>query len=212
MKSWWIAVVWAVSAPLVASAEVILSEINYAPPTDGQDTEFIEILNLGPGPADLSGWYWDGITLTVPDGTVLAPGGFLVAAFELIDTTDTNTLSFESFYGNDDGVADEFAYAILDYSGGLLDAGELIALRDAADQIIDSFDYSALVADNPDRRSLERHSAAPGDFVVGTVDGGTPGSSEVPLAAVPEPVSLALILPALLLVCGPLTRHPRRRR
>jgi len=206
MKNWWIAAVWVVSVPVTARGGVILSEINYAPLTDGQDTEFVEILNLGPGAADLSGWHWDGITLTIPDGTILVPGAFLVAAFELTDTGDANVDSFEQAYGNGDGVADEFAYAVLDYSGGLLDAGEPIALRDAADQIVDSFDYTALAAGNPERRSLERHSTTPGDFVVGTIDGGTPGTSEYALLAVPEPTSLALLIPAVLLL-----GHRRRR-
>lgn len=202
MNRWWIAAVWIVSMPYTARAGVILSEINYAPLTDGQDTEFVEILNLGPGAVDLSGWYWDGITLTIPDGTILAPGAFLVAAFELTDTGDANADSFEQAYGNGDGVADEFPYAVLDYSGGLLDAGELIALRDAADQAVDSFDYAALAAGNPERRSLERHSITPGDFVVGTIDGGTPGASEFALLGVPEPTSLVLVIPALLLLRG----------
>lgn len=151
---------------------------------------------------DLSGWYWDGITLTLPDGTLLAPGGFMVAAFELTDTGDSNPDSFEQHYGNGNGVADEFPYALLDYSGGLVDAGELIALRDSTDQVVDRFDYTALVAVNPNRLSLERHSTGPGDFVVGTVDGGTPGSSELALVGVPEPASLALVVPALLLLRG----------
>jgi len=206
MNRWWIAAMWVVSVPFAARAEVILSEINYAPLTDGQDTEFVEILNIGPGAVDLSGWYWDGITLTIPGGTILPAGAFLVAAFELTDTGDANVDSFEQAYGNGDGVADEFAYAVLDYSGGLLDAGESIALRDAADQIIDSFDYTALAAVNPSRLSLERRSITPGDFVVGTVDGGTPGSSEFALVGVPEPTSLALVVPALLLLRG---RRPR---
>ena len=202
MNRWWIAAMWVVSVPFAARAEVILSEINYVPLTDGQDTEFVEILNTGPGAADLSGWHWDGITLPLPDGTLLAPGAFLVAAFELTDTGDANVDSFEQHYGNGDGVADEFPYGVFDYSGGLLDAGELIALRDSTDQVVDRFDYTALVAGNPSRLSLERHSITPGDFVVGTVDGGTPGSSELALVGVPEPTSLALIVPALLLLRG----------
>jgi len=207
MERWWIAAVWLVSAPITAQAGVILSEINYAPLTDGQDTEFVEILNLGPGAVDLVGWHWGGITLTILDPTILAPGGFLVAAFELIDTSDSNLDSFEQHYGNGDGVADEFPYLVFDYTGGLVDNGELITLHDAADQIVDSFDYTALAATNPNRLSLERHSTDPGDFVVGTIDGGTPGSSEFALLAVPEPVSLALVAPAALF----LFRGRRRR-
>jgi hypothetical protein len=206
MKQWWITGAWFISVPFVAQADVVLSEINYIPPTDGQDTEFVEILNLGPGPADVSGWYWDGITLTIPDGTILPAGSFLVAAYELIDTGDANPDSFEQHYGNGDGVADEFPFPVFDYSGSLLDAGEPIALRDASDQIVDSFDYTALAASNPDRYSLERHSTAPGDFSVGTIAGGTPGSSELALTAVPEPISLALVAPSLLL----LGRYRRR--
>jgi hypothetical protein len=57
--------------------------------------EFVEILNVSGGPVDISGWYLrdeDGLTDTVPAGTVLAAGE--AAIFYMADVTD-NGVTFE---------------------------------------------------------------------------------------------------------------------
>jgi len=199
MKLAWMPWVGSVSFAVSAQAAVVISEINYKPPTAGQDTEFVEILNTGPGVADLSGWSWGGITYTFLPGTSLASGGVWVVAPELTDTGDSNVESFEHFYGNGDGVADEFAYPVSDGGGGLNDSGEVITLFDAAGVAVDSFDYTGILgSSNAAGLTAERHSVAAGDFVRGSVTNGTPGSTEFALVAVPEPVSLLLVATPLL--------------
>ncbi len=207
MKLAWMPWVGSVLFAVSAHAAVVISEINYKPPTDGQDTEFVEILNTGPGTADISGWSWSGIGFTFPDGASLAPRGVWVVAMELTDTGDSNVESFEHLYGDGDGVADEFAYPVSDATGGLKDSGEVISLLNEAGATVDSYDYTGLLgSSNAGALTAERHSTATDDFVPGTVPNGTPGSTEFTLVAVPEPVSLLLVAIPLLA----LTRWRRR--
>ena len=66
--------------------EVVLNEIMYHPPNSrdtGQDRpgEFLEFYNRGAQTVDLSGFRLDrGVDYTMPEGTLLAPGGYLVVA------------------------------------------------------------------------------------------------------------------------------------
>ena len=201
MKLAWMPWVTSVSLAVSAHAAVVISEINYMPPTDGQDTEFVEAANAGAAAVDIGGWSWDGIGFTFPAGASLAPGEVWVVATELTDTTDSNVESFEHFYGNGSGTVDpgEFAYPVDDASGGLSDGGETITLFDDTGATVDSFDYTGMLgSSNPDGFTVERQSTAAGDFVVGTVSGGTPGSTALALVAVPEPLSLLLVAAPLL--------------
>jgi len=63
---------------------VVVSEFCYHPPDlPGADRsrEFVELLNTGAAGADLSGWALAGdVSLTIPEGTLLAAGGRLVLA------------------------------------------------------------------------------------------------------------------------------------
>jgi len=197
-----------VSFAVSAHAAVVISEINYMPPTTGQDTEFVEILNTGPTTVDISRWSWGGIGFAFPDGASLAPGGVWVIAKELTDSPgDTDVESFEHLYGNGDGVVNEFTYPVDDSSGGLKDSGEVITLFDETGVAMDSFDYTGLLGSSKTAGlTAERHSVAAGDFVPGSVTNGTPGSTEFALVAVPEPVSLLLVATPLLA----LTRWRRR--
>ncbi|PIX84021.1 MAG: hypothetical protein COZ33_02415, partial [Nitrospirae bacterium CG_4_10_14_3_um_filter_70_108] len=147
MKLAWMLGVGSVGFAVSTHAAVVISEINYMPPTDGQDTEFVEIFNTGPAVVDLAGWSWSGIGFTFPAGASLAPGGVWVVTAELTDTGDANVESFEHFYGNGNGVVDvgEFAYPVEDATGGLADGGELITLLDGTGATVDSFDYTGLL-------------------------------------------------------------------
>ena len=201
MKLAWMLWVGSVSFAVSAHAAVVISEINYKPPTSPQDMEFVEVLNTGPGIVDLSRWSWGGIGFAFPDGASLAPGGVWVIAPELTDTGDSGVESFENSYGDGNGVVDpgEFAYPVSDATGGLKDGGEVISLFDASGVEVDSFDYTGLLgSSNAAGLTVERRSATPGDFVPGTVTGGTPGTTEFSLVAVPEPISLLLVATPLL--------------
>jgi len=207
MKLAWMPLVGSVWFAVSAQAAVVISEINYKPPTDGQDSEFVELFNTGPGVVDLEGWSLTGLGYTFEDGDSLAAGGYWVVASEPLDTGDANVESFEYRYGNQNGLLDEFPYPVTDGIGGLNDGGETVTLRDASRATVDSFDYTGLLgSSNAAGLTAERHSTALGDFLKGTVTNGTPGWTEFSLVAVPEPVSLLLVATPLLA----LTRWRRR--
>jgi hypothetical protein len=60
---------------------VVISEIHYNPPLADSELEFVELAADATTPEDLSGYsFADGITYTLPAGTILPAGGFLVIA------------------------------------------------------------------------------------------------------------------------------------
>jgi hypothetical protein len=79
---------WAVAqtpvytGPCTRRTSIVLSEILYHPPGEATaSTEFIELYNSSPIGEDLSGWKLRGdVDFTIPDGTLLAGGRFLVIA------------------------------------------------------------------------------------------------------------------------------------
>ncbi len=73
---------------------------------------------------DLSGWSFSGITLTLPAGTTIGAGGYLVVAKDAVQ--------FQATYG--------FAPAAV-YGGNLSNSGETVALRDATAATIDTVSF-----------------------------------------------------------------------
>lgn len=61
-----------------------VTEIMYNPPSlgavDGGEFEFLELKNTGPSAIDLGGCSFTGVSHRITNGTVLAPGGFLILA------------------------------------------------------------------------------------------------------------------------------------
>lgn len=119
------------SAPLFAQSgsplEPIISEIMYNPPESGADSlEYIELYNPSLTiPLDLSGYYFSaGIVHTFPQGTVIAPEGFLVVAID--------SVAFEGVFG---------VPALQWTSGGLSNGGEAIAIRNASGALADTVFY-----------------------------------------------------------------------
>jgi hypothetical protein len=97
-------------------SEVVVNELMYNPISKDDDDQFIELYNRGTATVDLTGWeFTAGVSYTFPNGTLLAPGGYLVIARNLTNLlakypnlNATNTL------GN--------------YSGKLAHGGERVAL------------------------------------------------------------------------------------
>ena len=89
---------------------------------DGDD--YLELYNRGTDPVDLSGWTFSGITLTLPAGTTIPAGGYLVVAKE--------AAQFQATYG--------FAPAAV-YGGNLSNCGETVALKDATAATIDTVSF-----------------------------------------------------------------------
>ncbi|MCI0746445.1 MAG: lamin tail domain-containing protein [Verrucomicrobia subdivision 3 bacterium] len=104
-----------------------ITEINYNPP-DGNAFEFIELQNVGAAAVDLTGMFFEGITFTFPQGTILAAGASLVLSSDV----DTN-----AFAGRYPGVA-----VLGRFGGSLANGGERITLRDRNGFVVVSVDYS----------------------------------------------------------------------
>jgi hypothetical protein len=107
-----------------APTDVVINEMMYHALSDLDGDDYLELANIGTTPVDLSGWTFSGITLTLPAGTTIAPGGFLVVA--------KDAAQFQATYG--------FAPAAV-YGGNLANSGETVALRDATAATIDSVSF-----------------------------------------------------------------------
>lgn len=119
--------------PAVAGS-LVISEIMYDSGDESDDFEFIELLNIdSTNTLNLGGAsFIDGITFTIPDGTLLAPGERLVVA--------RNLDAYASRYG---GVATVVGgYAAEDGSNKLSNGGELLELVDSLGVLIDRVDYN----------------------------------------------------------------------
>ena len=134
-------------------AMVVINEINYHPPTDLENEEFIEIWNYGPTTVTLSSWtFTRGVDFTFTTGTTLGPNGYLVVA------KDPATLAPLA----------PGARIIGPWVGGLNNGGERIRLVDNLGQTVDEvrYDHEPPWPTTPDGRgsSLERICpTAPGD-------------------------------------------------
>jgi CotH protein/lamin tail-like protein/fibronectin type III domain protein len=112
-----------------AATDVVINEVMYHPLSDLDTDDFLELANPGSTAVDLSGWTFSGITLTLPAGTTIAAGGYLVVA--------RDAARFQATYG--------FAPAAV-YGGNLSNSGETIALTDAGGATVDSVSYLDLDA------------------------------------------------------------------
>ncbi len=189
--------------PPAARAGVVINEIMYHPSGDDPAGEYIELHNSGAATVDLGGWrFTDGVSLTLPAATSLAPGGYLVvtgnpAAFHVKYPAVGNYLSGTG------------------WTGRLSNSGNRLILRDAAGTVVDEVAY----ADDGDWGLRERdalpdhghrgwHWSSPADgggkslelinpvsdnaegqnWKPSTPDGGTPGAANSTFAAEIAPV------------------------
>ncbi len=106
-----------------------ITEIMYNPPEAGVDTlEFIEIVNSGVSPVDVTNFTITGVTYTFPSA-IIAPGQHYVIA--------VNSGAFNNVYGfAPDG----------QFGGGLNNNGEFLTIKDAVGNLVDSvfFDDSGV--------------------------------------------------------------------
>jgi CotH kinase protein/Lamin Tail Domain/Right handed beta helix region/Dockerin type I domain len=106
---------------------VVISEIMYHPAEDGDQSEYVELANLGPGRVDISGWSFDGaITYLFSAGTKLEDGSRMVVARDVA--------FISGMYGINNVVGS--------YGGRLDNGGEVLYLRNASGQLIDQVDYN----------------------------------------------------------------------
>ncbi|MCZ6794716.1 MAG: lamin tail domain-containing protein [Planctomycetota bacterium] len=115
----------ALAAPLSAGT-VVINEVHYDPPDRTVPEEFVELHNAGDREVDVSGWFFSaGLSFTFPDGTRIAPGGFLVVA------EDPRTM--ETSFGA--------LGALGPFAGHLASEGETLVLRNRQGGIEDLVDY-----------------------------------------------------------------------
>ncbi len=108
------------------NSDIVINEIMFDPPSDQLDGEFIELHNRGLAAVDVSGWrFADGPNFTLPAGTTIAAGGYLVCA--------ANAARLRAVYGN--------IPAVGDFQGRLRNPGELIRLVDPFGNLVDEVDY-----------------------------------------------------------------------
>ncbi len=114
------------------ATDLVISEIMYHPPdSEGEDTEFIELMNIGATTLDLTGvQFTAGILWTFPDGTTLAPGARILVV--------RRRAAFEARYGQDLPIAGEYADSP---SNNLSNQGETLTISLGAGQILRSVTY-----------------------------------------------------------------------
>lgn len=113
--------------PAALPSQVVIHEIHYDPADETSAEEFIELFNPGANAIDLSNWaLTDAVRFTIPAGTILGAGDYLVIA------EDPATIT--SVYG---------VAAIGPWDGSLNNDGEEIDLRDSSGNIMDQVDYSS---------------------------------------------------------------------
>lgn len=120
---------WAIGAATFSGAlaqNVVINEIHYNPPGSGDNEEFIEFFNPGPGTADLTGWtISDGVVFAFPGGTNISAGGYLVVA-KIPAAVQAAT-----------GYAGALAWT----SGALDNSGERVAISNASFVVVDQVTY-----------------------------------------------------------------------
>jgi len=111
--------------PEPSGAELVITEIMYNPPEEGDDSlEFIEIYNNSADAVNLEGFYFEaGIVFVFPSYD-LSSGAYVLVAKS--SAAMTNTFGVESLQWTE---------------GGLKNSGELLLLKDAAGVSIDSVEF-----------------------------------------------------------------------
>ncbi len=112
----------AANAPQRSKA-IVINEIQFDPISNEADDEYVELFNRSGAVMDLGGWRLrGGISFNLPDGTTLAPNGYLVVA--------RNAVRLRSRYPQLNA-----ANCLGDYSGSLANGGERLELNQPDDLI-----------------------------------------------------------------------------
>ena len=110
-----------------SSANLIVSELNYHPPTGQEGREFIELLNISNGTIDLGGaTFSEGLDFTFAQNTTLPAGERVLIVKDFVAFTPPEQLKIAGIFENNTGLAN---------------AGERIALIDFEGATIFDFSY-----------------------------------------------------------------------
>src|SRR4051794_11049880 len=109
----------------VFSGSVVINEIHYAPDIPTEQVEFVALTNPGDAPVDLSGAsFTSGIAYTFPNGTSLAPGGYVVVAQDLAD--------FQAKFGST---------PFGPFTGKLSNEGDTVTIKSSGGVTLDTVSY-----------------------------------------------------------------------
>ena len=188
----WSAAVTAVFYTTQDFTKLLVSEIMYNPPdigaTTGDNLEFLELKNTGANALDLSGvTFTEGITFTFTNGTLLAPGQFIVLG--------RNAAALTNKYP---GLV---VHGL--YSGRLNNGGEQLTLAHALGGRILSFDYKnsgrwPITPDGwgfslvPRQTNANPDPGGPSHWRASTNPGGSPGADDPSAAILPVLINEAL--------------------
>jgi hypothetical protein len=166
------------SGPWILAAvpgPVVVNEIQYHPPDDQDQLQWIELHNPGTAQVDLAGWkFAKGVDFTFPAGAALGGGGYGVVV--------RDRAAFVARHGSEVLVLGEF-------KGRLKRGGERLELQDGAGKVSDTVKYEDRypwpLAPDGYGATLERVRAvdsgdepanwAPSSWGTAKVPGGTPG-------------------------------------
>jgi hypothetical protein len=113
----------------LAQRDIVINEIMYHPISDLNDDEFIELHNVGTQAVDIGDWrFIDGIQFTIPTGTVIEAGGYLIVARDAL-----------RLMSNYPGLSP--VNTIGDFDGSLSDRGEQIVLARPDDPDLPGQDF-----------------------------------------------------------------------
>jgi hypothetical protein len=111
---------------ILSGSGVVINEIGYDVSDDSEPLEFVELLNVSSSAVDLSGWQLDdAVSYTIPGGTVLASGAYLIIA------------QHPGEFTNEFGIG-----AVGPFNGRLSNSGETVVLVDGQGTVRDEVDYN----------------------------------------------------------------------
>lgn len=114
---------------VLAQRDIVINEVMYHPISGLNDDEFVELYNAGSEEVDVGDWrFIDGISFTIPTGTVIEAGEYLVVA--------KNALRLMSNYPSLSP-----ANTIGDFAGNLSDRGERVVLARPDDPDLPDQDF-----------------------------------------------------------------------
>ena len=169
------------------SLALVVSEIMYQTPQEGESLEFIELYNDRPVTEDLSGYaFVDGVQYIFPENTKMPPKSYLVVA------KDVNAI----------GAQYEIDNVVGPYTGSLSNSGERIALASSSGGGFISFRYQNVApwpvsADGTGHSLvLARLGADPDQgstWSASTLMGGTPGGPDQVQTEPQDPTLVTLV-------------------
>lgn len=108
------------------NTDIVINEIMADPPSNQRDGEFVELYNRSAAAVNVGGWKLnDAVDLTIPAGTTIPAGGYLVLA--------ANAAWLNSAYS---GLS-----VVGNWSGSLGNGGDRLRLEDADGNLVNQVDY-----------------------------------------------------------------------